>query len=110
MTATRGKASKHHPTEGEAIGTGATTMVTIRHEGPDRCCTARKSEAEHERTCKRGLTLEGAMQVARERTWRGEVEQDEYHRSGKLRENDDRQEGAETWAKERDSLGCSKEK
>ena len=54
--------------------------------------------------------LEGAMQVARERTWRGKVERDECHRSGKLRENDDRQEEAETWAKERDSLGCSKEK
>jgi len=39
------------------------------------------------------------MQVACERTWWGEVEQDECHRSGKLRENDDHQEEAETWAK-----------
>ena len=50
------------------------------------------------------------MQVACERTWQGEVEQDECYRSGKLRENNDCQEEAETWAKERDSLGCSKEK
>ena len=42
MIAMRGKASKCHPTEGEAIGTGATMMATIRCEGPDRCCMVMK--------------------------------------------------------------------